>query len=58
MRRAPALLLLFLFSSLLVLRAQCTNASVTGRVTNPSKAFLRVCTILQRPIGDGARRFG
>jgi hypothetical protein len=40
MRRAPSLLLLFFFSYHAVLRAQSTNASITGRVTDPSKAVI------------------
>jgi Carboxypeptidase regulatory-like domain len=40
MRRAPALLLLFLFSSFPVLRAQSTNAGLTGRVTDLSKGLI------------------
>src|ERR1700746_1213123 len=36
--RVPALLLLFLSSFVPVLRAQSTNASLTGSVTDPSKA--------------------
>ncbi len=38
MRSAPALFILLLISSTLVLHAQSTNASLTGRVTDPSKA--------------------
>jgi Carboxypeptidase regulatory-like domain len=38
--RVPALLLLFLSSFSPVLRAQSTNASITGRVTDPSKALV------------------
>ncbi len=40
MRRAPALVVLFLLSYSPVLRAQSTNASLTGRVTDPSKALV------------------
>jgi Carboxypeptidase regulatory-like domain/TonB dependent receptor len=40
MRRAPALVVLFLISYSSVLRAQSTNASITGRVTDPSKALI------------------
>jgi hypothetical protein len=40
MRRAPALVALFLISYSSVLRAQSTNASTTGRVTDPSKALI------------------
>src|SRR5246500_4285028 len=38
--RVPALLLLFLSSFFPVLLAQSTNASITGRVTDPSKALI------------------
>jgi len=38
--RVPALGFLFLVSLPFVLRAQSTNASLTGRVTDPSKAFI------------------
>jgi Carboxypeptidase regulatory-like domain/TonB dependent receptor-like, beta-barrel len=40
MRRIPALALLLLVSLTPVLRAQSTNASLTGRVTDPSKAVI------------------
>ena len=40
MRRPAALLILFFSSATGVLRAQSTNASVTGRVTDPSKAVI------------------
>jgi len=40
MRRVPALVVLFLIPPSLVLRAQSTNASLTGRVTDPSKASI------------------
>jgi Carboxypeptidase regulatory-like domain/TonB dependent receptor len=40
MRRVPPLALLFLVSFTPVLRAQSTNASLTGRVTDPVKAFI------------------
>src|SRR5712691_3007600 len=40
MRRLPALVLLFLISYSPILRAQSTNASLTGRVTDPSKSFI------------------
>ena len=40
MRRVPALLLLLLLSSTPALRAQSTNASLTGRVTDPSHALI------------------
>jgi len=40
MRSAPALFILLLTSSTLVLHAQSTNASLTGRVTDPSKAAI------------------
>ena len=40
MRCVPALAFLFLVSFSLVLRAQSTNASLTGRVTDPSKAAI------------------
>ena len=40
MRSAPALFILLLISSTLVLHAQSTNAFLTGRVTDPSKAVI------------------
>ena len=40
MRRVPALLLLFLYSYPAVLRAQSTNGSIAGRITDPSKAVI------------------
>src|SRR5215469_13227495 len=40
MRRAFALTLLFLVSLPAVLRAQSTNASLTGRITDPSQALI------------------
>src|SRR5499425_3015621 len=40
MRRAPAFALLFLVSVPSVLRAQSTSASLTGRITDPSKALI------------------
>ena len=40
MRRAPILLLLFLSSCPAGLRAQSTNGSIGGRVTDPSKAVI------------------
>jgi hypothetical protein len=40
MRRVPALSLLSLLLSIPALRAQSTNATITGRVTDPSKALI------------------
>jgi hypothetical protein len=40
MRSVPVLPLLLLISHLPVLRAQSTNASITGRITDPSKALI------------------
>ena len=40
MRRVSALLLLLLLSSMPVLRAQSTGASLSGRVTDPSKSLI------------------
>jgi hypothetical protein len=40
MHRLPAIVLLFLYSYPAVLRAQSTNASIAGRVTDPSKAVI------------------
>ena len=40
MRRISALLLLLLLSSMPVLRAQSTGASLSGRVTDPSKSLI------------------
>ena len=40
MRRAAPFVIIFLLSCIPVLRAQSTNASITGRVTDPSKAVI------------------
>jgi hypothetical protein len=40
MRRVPSLAFLFLVSLTAVLHAQSTNASLTGRITDPSKALI------------------
>src|SRR6266404_3130388 len=40
MRRAPAVAFALLFSFTVVIRAQSTNASLTGRVTDPQKAVI------------------
>jgi hypothetical protein len=40
MRRAAPFFIVFLFSCIPMLRAQSTNASITGRVTDPSKAVI------------------
>jgi len=40
MRRVPVLAALLLLSCTSVLRAQSTNASLTGRVTDPQKALI------------------
>src|ERR1700682_6291323 len=40
MRLVPVLLLLFFCSYPAVLRAQSTNGSITGRVTDPTKAVI------------------
>src|SRR5215471_19098923 len=40
MRRVPAVALFFVASVTCVLRAQSTNASLTGRVSDPSKALI------------------
>jgi Carboxypeptidase regulatory-like domain/TonB dependent receptor len=40
MRTVPALLVLFLLSGTPALQAQSTNGSITGRITDPSKALV------------------
>ena len=40
MRRAPVLAVLLLLSVTSVLRAQSTNASLAGRITDPQKALI------------------
>jgi|ERR1700683_4363570 hypothetical protein len=58
MRRVPALLLLFLYSYPAVLRAQSTNASITGRVTDPSKAVIVDAKVAAINGGTNARYEG
>ena len=58
MRRVPALLLLFLYSYPAVLRAQSTNASITGRVTDPSKAVIVDAKVAGINTGTNARYEG
>src|SRR5215469_4812213 len=55
MRRAFALTLLFLVSLPAVLRAQSTNASLTGRITDPSKALIADAKIAAVSEGTNVR---
>ena len=55
MRRAPTLALLFLFSFTSTLRAQSTNASLIGRVTDPSKALIADATVAAISADTNAR---
>ena len=56
MRRAPAVaVFLFLAAPVPVLRAQSTNASVTGRVTDPSKATIAEAKVAAVNLGTNFR---
>jgi hypothetical protein len=55
MRRASTLVLLFLASFTTVLQAQSTNASLTGRVTDPTKALIAGARIVAISAGTNVR---
>lgn len=54
MRRTSTLVLFFLISSTAVLRAQSTSASLTGRVTDPSKARIVGARVTAVSIGTNS----
>jgi Carboxypeptidase regulatory-like domain/TonB dependent receptor-like, beta-barrel len=56
MRRTSALALLFFLSFSAGLRAQSTNASLTGRVTDPTKAAIPDATVAAIGAGTNVRR--
>ena len=58
MRRIPVLLLLFFSSYPGVLRAQSTNGSIAGRVTDPSKAVIADAKVAAVNAGTNARYEG
>src|SRR3984957_9256172 len=58
MRRAPFLLLLLFSSYPAVLRAQSTNGSLAGRVTDPSKAVIAVAKVAAVNTGTTVRYEG
>ena len=58
MGRVPALLLLFFSSCPAVLRAQSTNGSIAGRVTDPSKAVIVDAKVAAISAGINARYEG
>src|SRR5215469_5954447 len=55
MRRLPAVMLFFLASFVPVLRAQSTNASLTGRITDPSGAVIVNARVAAISAGTDAR---
>jgi len=55
MRRVPLLALLFLAALASVLRAQSTNASLTGRVTDPAKAVIVGAKVVAISAGTNVR---
>jgi hypothetical protein len=57
-RATTALLLLFLYSYPAVLRAQSTNGSIAGRVTDPSKAVIVDAKVAAINTGSNARYEG
>jgi hypothetical protein len=58
MRRTPILLLLFLSSCPAGLRAQSTNGSIAGRVTDPSKAVIANAKVAAINAGTNVRYEG
>jgi hypothetical protein len=58
MRLVPFLLLLFFSSYLCVLRAQSTNGSISGRVTDPSKAVIVDAKVAAVNVGTNVRYEG
>jgi hypothetical protein len=55
MRRVPVLVVLFLISYSPALRAQSTNAGLSGRITDPSKAFIADAKIAAFGIATNVR---
>src|SRR5215813_2286140 len=55
MRRTSTLVLFFLISSTTVLRAQSTNASLTGRITDPSRALIVGARVAAISAGTNSR---
>jgi hypothetical protein len=55
MRRVPVLAALLLLSLTSVLRAQSTNASLTGRITDPQKALIVDANVAAISVGTNAR---
>src|SRR5215470_17327542 len=55
MRRGPAVAFLLLVSLTPVLRVQSTNASLTGRITDPSKALIVDAKVAAVSAGTNAR---
>src|ERR1700688_4408575 len=55
MRRVPALLLLFFSSYPAVLRAQSTNGSIAGPVTDPTKAAIVDAKVAAINVGTKVR---
>src|SRR5215472_4955742 len=55
MSRSCTLVVFFLISSTAVLRAQSTNASLTGRITDPSKALIVGARIAAISTGTNSR---
>jgi hypothetical protein len=55
MRRAATLVLFFLAAFTTVLRAQSTNASIAGRVTDPSKAVVVGAKVAAISLGTNFR---
>ena len=58
MRRVPLLLLLFFFSYPDVLRAQSTNGSIAGPVTDPTKAVIVDAKVAAINVGTNVRYEG
>src|SRR5882672_12483327 len=58
MRVIPVLLLLFFSSFPAVLRAQSTNGSISGRVTDPSKAVIADAKVAAVNAGTNVRNEG
>src|ERR1700730_2567170 len=58
MRIVPALLLLFFSSYATVLRAQSINGSISGRVTDPSKAVIPDAKVAVINVGTNVRYEG
>jgi hypothetical protein len=55
MRRTYTLVVFFLISSTAILRAQSTNASLTGRITDPSNARIVGARVAAVRVGTNSR---